>query len=161
MAKQNKAINALKQLALKALKQKHPKVPEHALPNPKYSDRSSNGLTKCIVDWINLNGFQAERINSMGRRIDNRETNIDAMGFSRTIGSLQWIKSAGQVGTADISATIKGRAVKIEVKCAATGDKYQSQKQKEYQQHIENAGGTYIIARTFEQFYQWYKEFIK
>ncbi|WP_194767856.1 hypothetical protein [Tamlana sp. I1] len=157
----NNALEALKALKYANLKVNHPLMPEHAIPRPKYTDRNSNGLTRCVIDWIKLNGFQAERINSMGRMIDNRETIIDSIGRSRNIGSVTWTKGTGQVGTADISATIKGRSVKIEIKCKATGDNKQSPEQKEYQKSVEAAGGVYLIVRTFQSFFDWYVEFVK
>lgn len=155
------AIAELKKVAVKNLGYKYPNFPKHAIPQPKYTDRSTNALTKCIIDWIELNGFQAERINSTGRQIDSRKTVKDVLGNSRTVGSVKWVKGSSQVGTADISATIKGRSVKIEVKCKATGDNYQSDEQKEYQRKIERSGGIYIIARTFQGFYDWYLDFVK
>ncbi len=155
------AIKILKQLKTDSLANKYPTVSTHYLPPPKYTDKTSNGLTKCIIDFVRLNGYQAERINSTGRQLDQRKTVTDVLGRKRTIGSIKWIKGPGQVGTADISATIKGRSVKIEVKCKATGDRYQSQRQKDYQKEIERAGGIYIIARTFEDFYNWYVNFLK
>lgn len=159
--KSTPALTLLVELAKKRTRENHPNVPEKALPIPKYSDRSSNGLTKCIIDFIEMNGSQAERINSTGRIIDKRKTNIDVLGRVRTIGSVKWIKGSSQLGTADISATINGRSVKIEVKCNATGDRYQSSGQKDYQKRIEKAGGVYVIAKDFESFHSWYLEFIK
>ena len=32
-----------------------------------YKDDTANGLTKCIVDWINFNGGYANRINTQGQ----------------------------------------------------------------------------------------------
>ena len=155
------AIKKLIDRKMEKLKVEYPTVPQHALPKPKYTDKNSNGLTKCVIDWINLNGYQAERINSMGRKIDNRRTSKDVLGHTRVIGSTKWIKGNSQTGTADISATIKGRSIKIEVKCKASGDRYQSTAQKAYQKKIEQAGGIYIIAGDFEEFYYWYNHFIK
>jgi len=120
---------------------------------PKITDRTANGLTRCIIDFLNLSGWQAERINCTGRIIDTRKTYTDVCGFTRTIGNVKYGKTSGQRGTADISATIKGRSVKIEVKIGA--DK-QSQTQKEYEQSIIKAGGFYFIARNFQNFYEWY-----
>lgn len=148
-------ISILKKLSFKDSERKYPNVPNHAIPIPKYSDRTTNGLTKCIIDFLNLSGHHAERINSTGRIIDNRKTKKGIYGKSE-VGSLKWVKGNTQNGTADISATIKGRSVKIEVKCEATGDKYQSQAQKRYKAQIESAGGLYFIARTFNGFYNWY-----
>lgn len=156
-----KALDKLKNIALKEVREKYPSVPDHALPIKKFTDKNTNGLTKAIIKWIELNGFQAERINSTGRRIDQRKTVKDALGRERSIGSIKWIKGNTQKGTADISATIMGKSVKIEVKCEATGDNYLSKEQKDYRDNIIQAGGVYVIARTFEGFYEWYMNFIK
>jgi hypothetical protein len=68
----------------------------------------------------------------------------------------QWTKGTGTPGSADISATIKGRSVKIEVKY---GKDRQSDAQKAYQKAIEEAGGVYVIARDFEGFLNFYEQF--
>lgn len=149
----NKAIRVLKDLYLNNSRIKHPTFPEYARVTPKYTDKTANGLTKCIVDFLNLTGNQAERINCMGRIIDTRKTYVDVCGRHRTVGTVKYGKTTGKRGTADISATIQGRSVKIEVKIGA--DK-QSPAQKEYQKQIEASGGLYFIARNFEQFYSWY-----
>jgi len=154
------AMAELKNMALQRLRQRYPSVPAYALPSIKYTDKTSNGLTKAIIDWIELNGYQAERINSTGRQLDNRQTVKDVLGNERTIGSVKWIKGSSTVGTADVHATIKSKSVKIEVKCKATNDNYQSDGQRDYQRKIEQAGGVYIIARTFEGFYNWYCKFL-
>lgn len=156
-----KALNDLENLKFEDLKLTYPSVPVHAIPPPKYTDGTANGLTKCVIDFVLLNGYQAERINSMGRQVDNRQTVTDIFGNSRVIGSTKWIKGMSKNGTADISATIKGRSVKIEVKCKATRDNVQSADQKAYQLQIERAGGVYIIARTFQDFREWYNQFIR
>ncbi|SDB33693.1 hypothetical protein SAMN03097699_0775 [Flavobacteriaceae bacterium MAR_2010_188] len=153
-------IDILKQMAKDSLRLKNPNVPIYALPKtPKYTQITSNGLTKCVIDFLSFEGHQAERISTTGRFIDNTKQVVDVLGRSRTIGSKQWIKSNTTNGSSDISATIYGRSVKIEVKCAATGDHYQSKDQKAYQRSIEQAGGIYVIARTFDGFYEWYLQF--
>jgi len=152
------AVRKLEELILEDLKKRYPSNPYP--PKRKYTDQTSNGLTKCIIDFLNVSGHQSERISSTGRLIDNSKTVIDCIGRSRKIGSAKWIKGTGKTGTADISATILGRSVKIEVKCKATGDNIQSEEQKLYQKEIEAAGGTYLIARTFEGFMVWYSEFL-
>ena len=133
-----KPINELKQLALEYLTNKHPNVPKHAIPIPKYSDKTSNGLTKMIIEFIQYKGGQAERISIISRKVNGK-----------------FIKSAMQVGTADISATIHGKSVKIEVKI---GKDKQSKEQKIYEQEIKDAGGYYYIAKDFNLFYAWYNE---
>jgi len=68
----------------------------------------------------------------------------------------QWTKGTGTPGSADISATIYGRSVKIEVKI---GKDRQSEAQKNYQAMIERSGGTYIIAKDFDLFLEWFDKF--
>jgi hypothetical protein len=123
-------------------------------------------LTKCIIDWITFKGGQAERINTMGRRVDNTKTVKDVLGFTRVVGSVSWQKGTGTKGSADISATIPmvvnnmkvGVSVKIEVKY---GKDRQSEDQKKYEHSINEAGGIYVIARNIDDFIQWYDETFK
>jgi hypothetical protein len=103
-----------------------------------YDPKKANGLTKMICDWINYNGGQAERISTTGRYI---------------VAQRKWIKGSGTKGSADISATINGKSIKIEVKI---GKDRQSDNQKRYQEMIERAGGIYYIAKDFDSFYEWY-----
>lgn len=87
--------------------------------------------------------------------MDTRKTFTDVIGRTRIVGSTKWIPGTGSNGTADISATINGRSVKIEVKVERDR---QSEAQRLYQACIEQAGGIYLIVRSFEQFYEWYNE---
>lgn len=120
-----------------------------------HRDDTANGLTKCIIAYIKYKGGQAERINTTGIPLDTRRTVTDVLGRTRTIGSVQWRTSGATVGSADISATIKGRSVKIEVKA---GRDRMSEAQRKYQHDIEAAGGYYYIARNFTDFLYWYDE---
>lgn len=149
------SVKLLERIALEKLKERYPTNPY--LPKVSYTDATSNGLTKCVIDFIKFKGYHAERINSTGAIRDNRKISTDVLGNIRTIGSVTWIKSTTQAGTADISATIKGKSIKIEIKCAASRDRYQSEAQKIYQAQIEAAGGVYLIVLTFEDFVKWFK----
>ena len=120
----------------------------------KHRDDTANGLTRCIIEWIRLHGGQAERINTTGVPVDRRRLVTDVLGNTRTIGSIEWRRGGGTAGSADISATIKSKSVKIEVKI---GKDRQSPAQREYQRQIEAAGGLYYIARNFTSFVEWYK----
>jgi len=156
MKKQNKTI--LNELHIKSQHERFPSMPIHCIPPYKKSDNSTNGLTSCVIDFINYSGYQAERINTTGRMLNNKKVVTDVVGFKREIGSDKWIKGTGTKGSADISSTIKGRSVKIEIKF----DKdRQSDAQKDYQKAIENAGVIYIIIRNFDDFIEWYDNFIK
>ena len=124
----------------------------------KFLDKTANGLTKAIIAWINLNGYQAERISTTGRYVDNSKIVTDVLGNQKKIGSGKYIKGTGTNGSADISATIKGKSIKIEVKI---GKDKQSEAQIKYQQMIERAGGIYFIAKNFDDFYDFYITLVK
>jgi Holliday junction resolvase len=149
----NKGFQQLRELALQDSRRRLPNYPEAARYVKPYTDKTANGLTRAIIDFLRFNGWQAERINCTGRMIDNTKVVRDVCGFSRTIGSVKWMPTSGQKGTADISATIKGRSVKIEVKMKDR----QSSDQKAYQEAIEKAGGVYWIVRSFEEFIKLYE----
>lgn len=155
MNKQNKAI--LNKLYALDLRKSYPTFPEFALPPRLYSDTTANGLTKCIIEFLNFTGHQAERISSMGRVIDQSKVVDDVLGRKRTIGSKKYIKGTSTNGTADISSVIYGKSVKIEVKI---GKDKQSDDQKVYQSNVERAGGIYIIAKDFDMFIESYRKII-
>lgn len=149
-----KAKAELRDLFLKNHRVKYPSMPEYARTAPSYSDKTANGLTKCIIDFIRLSGGQAERTSTTGRFIDKRVRFTDVTGRNREIGNAKWIHTSGTRGSADISAVIGGRAVKIEVKIKDR----QSEHQKLYQDAIQKAGGIYLIIRSFSEFKAWYDE---
>jgi len=120
----------------------------------KVTVNSANSLTKAIKIFVELKGYQAERISVTGRLIDKRTIVTDILGHQRQIGSCKYIKSSMTPGTADISLTLKnGLSVKVEVKW---GKDRQSKAQKKYQAKIEKSGGIYLIIHKFEEFYDWY-----
>ena len=145
-------VKALEALSFARDVARHPTIDPRFLAPRKYCDRDANGLTRCVIDFLNLSGHMAERINCTGRYMDRSQTFEDVTGKVRTIGTGQWIPTSGMKGTADISATINGRSVKIEIKMK---DK-QSEVQREYQRRIEAAGGIYLIVRSFAEFMDWY-----
>lgn len=149
------AVKQLEALADQDQQRKHPNTPAKYLAPFKYRDDTANGLTRCIVDYIRLQGGQAERINTTGIPQDTRQQVTDILGRTRTIGSVTWRTGGGTRGSADISATIQGRSVKIEVKI---GKDRQSDAQRQYQAAIEAAGGLYYIAKNFTEFVNWYAQ---
>ena len=148
-----KALQILNEMAFERLRAVST-MPAHCIPKPKFTDSSANNLTKAIIKYIELMGYQAERINNTGRYIDTTKKVKNIQGQTVQIGSGQYIPGTGTNGTADISATIKGKSIKIEVKY---GKDRQSEAQKEYQATIERSGGVYYIAKDFESFYQFYQ----
>ena len=149
MKKEYKAM--LHEMKLQRYAITHPNYPQDYIPKTMYKDSTANGLTRAICDYINYNGYQAERINTMGTAREKKTTAGKVIGVT-------WTKGTSTAGSADISATIKGRSVKIEVKI---GKDRQSDAQKRYQENIEKAGGTYIIAKDFDSFVEWYNQFIQ
>jgi hypothetical protein len=149
MNKENK--QRLEALKLANDIERHPSFPEAYFVKKKWDDKTANGLTKAITSFIQFNGYQAERINTMGVARENKRTDGKVIGVT-------WTKGTSTAGSADISATIRGRSVKIEVK---VGKDRQSDAQKRYQESIERAGGVYIIARDFDTFVEWFDEFVK
>lgn len=148
-----KPLQELSEMYLKSQREKYPNIPVGYLGKKKYTDKTANGLTKCIIDFIRFKGGQAERINTTGRVIQGKKSVDYYTGKNTTKGI--YIPGTGTKGSADISATIIGKSVKIEVKI---GKDRQSEYQKEYQKSIETAGGIYFIATDFDSFYEWYFE---
>jgi hypothetical protein len=93
----------------------------------------------------------------MGRMIDKTQVVTDCIGRRKTIGSIQYIKGTSTNGTADISATIKGKSVKIEIKI---GKDRMSQDQMKYRDAILRAGGVYFVSTDFDMFMDWYNDFM-
>lgn len=134
------AMTPLKLLAIemKAFKRsKYPNVPEYALPTPKYSDKTANGLTAAICDKIKLDGYFIARINTQG---NYRE-------------GLGWTKSNSTKGMSDLVACIDGKFISIEIKA---GNDYQRPDQQKVEHSIQRSGGIYFIARTYSGFFEWY-----
>ena len=70
----------------------------------------------------------------------------------------KWTYSQTRKGTADISATIKGRSVMIEIK---VGRDKASDYQLREQELERKAGGVYEFISNPEQFILWYDLFLK
>lgn len=137
-----KGLRVLKELCKLTYEKKWPLTKYHF--GRTYTDKTANGLTKAIVKYITYRGYQAERISSSGRMIPKN-------------GKMIYIPGTSRNGTADISATIQGRSVKIEVKI---GKDRQSDVQLSYQKEVERAGGIYYIAKDFQSFYDWVNQLI-
>lgn len=153
MSKKVTALLVLSEMDKISRENKSPSINPKYIVGTKFTDKNANGLTKAIVSFINLSGGQAERINNMGRMIDKSKIVSDVLGRQRTVGSVEWQKGTGTKGTADISATVSGMALKVEVKI---GKDRQSEAQKKYEEHITEAGGVYLIAKEFAPFVKWY-----
>jgi hypothetical protein len=153
-----KALQTLNAMIRQDLQSRYPEVPARFLMLKPVKATKANDLTKAVIKYIQLTGGQAERISVTGRRVDNTRIVSDVLGFKRQIGSTRWIKSSMQRGSADISATIKGKSVKIEIK---VGKDRIRPEQEIYRDQVERAGGTYLLIGDFDTFYEWMNEFVK
>lgn len=147
----------LKALELENLRLKYPSIDEKYIPYTKWADNSANALTKCVIAYITFMGGQAERISSQGQYREGAKIQVGTgeLAHHRQLPG-KWTPGQSTKGTADISSTIRGRSVKIEIKY---GKDVQSDVQKQYQEAVERAGGVYIIVRSFDEFVEWYKQF--
>ena len=139
-------LQHLKQLHVAGIRERYPSLPEAAIAVPAYSDRTANGLTKCIVAYITFIGGWATRVNTAGRMID-RGTEVRQ--------KMVYIPGTTKRGTADIMGVVRGVAVSIEVKI---GRDRQSAHQRQVEHDVTNAGGVYYIARDFESTYRFINE---
>lgn len=111
-------------------------------PFPKI--QTSNGLTMAIINFLNWSGHNADRTGTQGRMI-------------KVNGQYKRISSANRKGTSDISATIKGRAIKLEIKI---GKDKPSTEQLQEQERERSAGGVYEFIHSFDEFFEWYFLFL-
>jgi hypothetical protein len=134
------AIKELQTLHLQQQQSKYPNYPKGYFVTPTFDTKTANGLTKAIVNYIDLKGGCATRINVSGvydQKLKKYRYGTTKKGFS------------------DIQATYNGKALYVEVKI---GKDKQSDYQKEFQKQITYSGGYYFIAKDFESFVYWFKE---
>lgn len=157
-------LHDLSELEARSRHAKNPSFPFAYLARTKYTEKTANGLTKCIVDYLNLSGHQAERIRSEGRMIDNTKQVTDVLGHRKTIGSVKFIKASSQNGTADISATVRvnvmGQVIGIACKWEVKMRDKQSDAQKQYEAKITDAGGKYFLVHSWAEFYEQYRSVV-
>lgn len=150
MPKQSTALQELIELRMQRDRERTPLYPDAYRIKPKYDTATANGLTKAIIDYIDLKGGWATRISVEGRMIKTSTRSSGVFGSNKT-DQYKRIPSSVKRGTADIHAVYLGRHISIEVKIGADR---QSDEQKEIEQLINDAGGHYFIARTFEAFHE-------
>jgi len=100
----------------------------------------ANGLTQAIIKFLLWSGHRATRVSASGRMIKGK-----------------YIPGSTRRGAADISATIKGRSVMLEIKC---GSDRPSPEQLREQELERKAGGIYEFVKSFEGFLVFYDKFL-
>jgi len=150
-----KALKTLKDLDYQDKLSKYPTVPPRAIAAGNFTDKTANGLTNCIVRWMELHGHYATRITSMGRQLPTTKV-VDVIGRMHTMAGA-WIPGTTKRGTADIHAVVNGRHVSIEVKI---GLDRMSEAQHQTKKEIESSGGCFFVAKSFAGFVDFYKALI-
>ena len=130
--KKPESIRELERLHFEAKQLRHPDTPY--LVRTKFRDDSANELTRAVVAHIQLHGGFAARINSTG-------INDAKLGRYR--------RSGARKGVSDIQAVIGGRSISIEVKI---GRDRMRPDQIKVKAEVEQSGGVYIIASSFDDF---------
>ncbi len=143
----------LRQLKLEHIKATAPGFFEmsggYSMKTFPYKDTTSNGLTRCIVDFITHSGGTANRINTQGQV---RKEKIQ-LAFGNYRENITYTPSSTRRGTADIHAIVNGRHVSIEIKI---GRDILSLHQLKERERITRAGGIYYVARDMVTFTDWY-----
>jgi hypothetical protein len=110
---------------------------------------TANGLTTFICNYLAWLNHRATRINVSGRLVDG----VEKQPSGAKIGVKKWIPSSTRKGTADISATIKGRSVMLEIK---VGSDRPRPEQLTEQTRERRAGGIYEFIKTPDEFFYLY-----
>jgi hypothetical protein len=143
----NQALQTLINLRMEKDKRDYPNVPEYARVTPKYDDSTSNGLSKCIIEFLNMqDGCYCGRISNEGVM----RTDKYGKSFRAT--------SSMQNGISDLDCVVHGFSLKVEIKI---NKDVQSEAQVKYQKQIEKAKGIYYIAKDFESFFDWFTDKFK
>ena len=112
-----KAIAHLKKLWLDAKVESNPERPVHTwgtMPTFNAMSKEKKELKRTELFLNLVGGCKANIISNSGKRIDNRKHYVDSVGFSRTIGSVEYRPSDLQNGYSDIAGTCwEGRLPRI------------------------------------------------
>lgn len=101
---------------------------------------TANGLTTFIMNYVKWQGYRATRINVAGRQIKGK-----------------WIPSSTRRGTADISCTLRGKSLMLEIKVGR--DKPRPEQLQE-QERERRSGGVYEFIHNPEEFLELYDKLV-
>lgn len=109
---------------------------------PKKKSSPANELTSAVMKYMRLLKCAVARINTTGIYDEN-------LGKYRYSGSTNGVEDVNCVLPVYVGGLKLGVTVAVEIKVGR--DKMRPE-QLERKEHVENAGGHYIIAKTFDQF---------
>ena len=110
--------------------------------------KTANGLTTFICNFLLWHEHRATRVNVMGRLVEGKEKHGNDI-----VTVKKYIPSSTRRGTSDISATIRGRSVMIEIKIGADRP---SPYQLAEQVKERRAGGIYEFVSSPSDFFNLY-----
>jgi hypothetical protein len=121
-----------------------------------WNDKTTNGLTAALIDWLTYSGHYANRINTQGQaRVKKIPRYNIFSGQIEYTDKVQYTKGTTNRGTPDIDAIINGLPVKIEVKA---GKDQMRDEQIKQGARIVAAGGIYFVCQNMDQFVNWYRK---
>jgi hypothetical protein len=127
-----------------------------------YSDSTTNGLTTCVKAFLEFKGHYCIRTSRQGQArierlpIGGTQQDITGKGVKYS-GKISYTKNPEEKAFSDLHASIHGLFLSIEIKCAATKDRFKKgSKQDENKMHVEKSGGLHLVVRTMDQFWSWY-----
>lgn len=127
--------DSVKKLENDVLDQKKLKYPgQPYLCKKSLRDDTANGLTECLSCWCTVNGAHFQRVNTQGQ-------------WDFKLG--RYRRSGSTKGVTDTMIIYKGQVFNIEIKI---GRDKQSKDQIKMQESINNAGGIYIIVKSYDGF---------
>ena len=109
-----------------------------------------------VVEFLTRKGHQGQKITTAGTFIPGEKYQSGAMTIR---GKDKYIPGGNTKGAADITSSIYGLKVDWELKFSK-GDR-QSEKQKVFQERVENSGGLYYIFRDIDHFYELYNDLMQ
>jgi hypothetical protein len=136
------ALQELTEKVMEVKRAKYSSVPSHAIARTNFEDKSTNGLTHCVLTWLTIHSHYVSRIQSQGQ-------------YRESIG--RFTRSTTRRGIGDLFAVVNGKTLMIEIKAGKDRlSKFQIQTQKD----IEASGAHYWVIRSFEEFLKQYKHLL-
>src|SRR5687767_1499719 len=148
-------LRELTEFKLKTDRENNPNVPVYAVPRTLFSDKKANDLAKAIKAFCEIKGIMCQRTGNEGRFRPGKNY-VDVIGRTRIMKGT-WLPGQNN-GQGDLMLTIKGRVYWVEIKI---GRDTQSEAQKDFENQVKRSGGVYVIVKTWEDFYNNVKKWLR
>jgi hypothetical protein len=127
-----------------------------------YTDTNTNGLTRCVKDFLTYKGHYVIRTNRQGQAriekipVGGTQRDISGAG-ARYYGKISYTKNPEDKAFTDLQASIDGLYVAIEIKCKATKDRMKDGQDKN-KISVEKSGAIHVTVPDMLTFWKWYYE---